>query len=73
MDFVYNLGATGARQKFPNFMNALIKDDYKGMKKEYKRYDSNKDELKERNYQFKKRFLDPQLDGFDINSIKWSS
>ena len=53
IDFSFNIGTI---HKFPKFVGAILKDDWKTAKKEYKRYSLGK-ELKNRNEEFYKRFL----------------
>ena len=57
-DFAFN----GVLKKFPKFRQALIDRDLETVKKEYKRYyktpDGVKHELKDRNEQFYKRYLE---------------
>jgi poly(A) polymerase len=52
-DFAFNLGSL---KKFPKFTTAVINKDWDTAKKEYKRF-SNGNELKDRNQQFFKKYL----------------
>jgi GH24 family phage-related lysozyme (muramidase) len=51
-DFAYNVGL----EKFPKFVDAVIREDINKMKKEYKRYSSGQ-ELADRNKRFFDTFL----------------
>ena len=57
-----DLAFNGVLKKFPKFRQALIDRDLETVKKEYKRYyetpDGEKKELKDRNEQFYKRYLE---------------
>ncbi len=51
-DFAYNVGL----DKFPKFVDAVVREDWNKMKQEYKRYSSGK-ELTDRNQRFFNTFL----------------
>lgn len=79
IDFSFNLGTI---RKFPKFTKAVLSGDIEGMNSQYKRFykdvNGNVLQVKDRNEQFKKTFLDNlnEYMGFDyyfedIDNMKW--
>jgi GH24 family phage-related lysozyme (muramidase) len=60
LDFIFN-GGLGILNKFPKFTNAVVNKNWNVAAQEYKRYDANGNELKKRNADFFKKFIQPNL------------
>jgi GH24 family phage-related lysozyme (muramidase) len=60
LDFIFN-GGLGILNKFPKFTNAVVNKNWNVAAQEYKRYDANGNELKKRNADFFRKFIQPNL------------
>ena len=60
LDFIFN-GGLGILNKFPKFTNAVVNKNWNVAAQEYKRYDGAGNELKKRNADFFRKFIQPNL------------